>query len=114
MVTALISGDSVCVCVRCVCVCAECGSGCESYLDVLDAFSDLVGAEVSVGHQRLPLAHGGGQVGGAAHRLVLQGAVPAQQAHRARQVLPAVLRRQHLLLLPDPALLHTAAHCFTH
>lgn len=79
-----------------------------TYLDVLNAFFDLIRPKVVVGHQLLALLYGLLEVGGSPAHLVLQGFVLTQQSHRSRQVLPVVLRGEDLLLLPDPALLQTA------
>lgn len=75
------------------------------YLDVLDAFFDLLSSKVVVGHQLLALFYGLLQVGGSPAHLVFKGFVLTQQSHRSRQVLPMILRGQDLFLLPDPALL---------
>lgn len=78
------------------------------YLDVLDAFLDLVGSKVVVGHQLFALFDGLLQVGGSPAHLVFEGLVLTQQAHCSRQILPTILGGQDLLLLPDPSFLQTA------
>lgn len=84
----------------------------ETYLDVLDAFFDLFGSEVVVGHQLVALFDGLLQVGRSPTHLVFEGLVLTQQAQRPRQVLPMILGGQDLLLLPDPALLQKHRHTF--
>lgn len=79
----------------------------QQYLDVLDAFFDLVGSEVVVGDQLVALFDGLLQVTGSPAHLVFEGFVLTQQSQRSRQILPIILGGQDLLLLPDPALLQT-------
>lgn len=81
-----------------------------AYLDVLDAFFDLFGSKVVVGHQVLALFDGLLQVAGSPAHLVFEGLVLTQQSQRSRQVLPMILGGQDLLLLPDPALLQNHRH----
>ncbi len=81
------------------------------YLDVLDTFFNLVGSKVVVGHQLLALFDGLLQVGGSPTHLILEGFMLTQQSQRSCQILPIILGRQDLLLLPDPALLQTT-HTF--
>lgn len=79
----------------------------QRYLDVLDAFFDLVGSEVVVGDQLVALFDGLLQVTGSPAHLVFEGFVLTQQSQRSRQILPIILGGEDLLLLPDPALLQT-------
>lgn len=77
----------------------------DPYLYVLDAFFNLVGSKVVVCHQLLSLSDGLLQVRRPPGHLVLEGIVLTQQTHRARQILPTILRGQDLFLLSDPSFL---------
>lgn len=59
------------------------------------------------GDELVALSDGLLQVGSAPAHLVFKGFVLTQQPQGTRQILPVILRRQDLLLLPDPTLLRT-------